>query len=296
MITPPVDVSGPIIDLHSHTNSSDGTLTPAELVALAKTQNISSLAITDHDTFEGYDIAVPLAEASGLDLVRGIELNSRLLLEGSAQPRFVHILVYFLSREPSRIFQNWLAEQQTDRRSRNAKLAKALQDRGVNITLQEVEARGRTLAGRPHFARILVEKGYVTNFEDAFHKYLGEDAPSYVERESNTTEEVIDLARQGGGIPVVAHPIRIGLARAVEHEVLTRFKQAGLVGLEVYHSDHPPALQQYYRVLADELELLPTGGSDFHGAVKPDIELGTGRAHNLRVPAEFLEGLRRFVQ
>jgi hypothetical protein len=296
VITPPVDVSGPIIDLHSHTNSSDGTLTPAELVALAKTQNISSLAITDHDTFEGYDIAVPLAEASGLDLVRGIELNSRLLLEGSAQPRFVHILVYFLSREPSRIFQNWLAEQQTDRRSRNAKLAKALQDRGVNITLQEVEARGRTLAGRPHFARILVEKGYVTNFEDAFHKYLGEDAPSYVERESNTTEEVIDLARQGGGIPVVAHPIRIGLARAVEHEVLTRFKQAGLVGLEVYHSDHPPALQQYYRVLADELELLPTGGSDFHGAVKPDIELGTGRAHNLRVPAEFLEGLRRFVQ
>ena len=86
------------------------------------------------------------------------------------------------------------------------------------------------------------------------------------------------------------------LARAVEHDVLTRFKQAGLVGLEVYHSDHPPALQQYYRVLADELELLPTGGSDFHGAVKPDTELGTGRAHNLRVPAEFLEGLRRFVQ
>jgi hypothetical protein len=296
VVTPPVDVSGPVIDLHSHTNASDGTLTPAELVALAKTKNLSSLAITDHDTFEGYEIAVPLAQASGLDLVRGIELNSRLLIEGSAQPRFVHILVYFPSRHPSEGFQSWLAEQRTDRRSRNAKLAKALQDRGVNITLQEVEARGRTLAGRPHFARILVEKGYVTNFEDAFHKYLGEDAPSYVERESNTTEEVIDLALQGGGIPVVAHPIRIGLARAVEHDVLTRFKQAGLVGLEVYHSDHPPALQQYYRVLADELELLPTGGSDFHGAVKPDTELGTGRAHNLRVPAEFLEGLRRFVQ
>ena len=296
MITPPVNVSAPVIDLHSHTNASDGTLTPAELVALATTKNLSSLAITDHDTFEGYEIAVPLAKASGLDLVRGIELNSRLLVEGSSQPRFVHILVYFPSHQPSESFQNWLAEQRADRRSRNAKLAKALQDRGVDITLQEVEARGRTLAGRPHFARILVEKGYVTNFEDAFHKYLGEDAPSYVERDSNTTEEVIDLARQGGGIPVVAHPIRIGLARAVEHDVLARFKQAGLVGLEVYHSDHPPALQQYYRVLADELDLLPTGGSDFHGAVKPDIELGTGRAHNLRVPADFLEGLRRFVQ
>ena len=166
----------------------------------------------------------------------------------------------------------------------------------MDITLQEVEARGRTLAGRPHFARLLVEKGYVANFEDAFEKYLGEEAPSYVERESKTTEEVINLARQGGGIPVVAHPIRIGLARAVEHDVLTDLKQAGLVGLEVYHSDHPPALQAYYRDLAAELDLLPTGGSDFHGTVKPDIELGSGRAHNVNVPLEFLEGLRRFEQ
>jgi predicted metal-dependent phosphoesterase TrpH len=284
------------IDLHSHTNASDGTLTPAELVALAQRNNLAALAITDHDTFEGYNIAVPLAKASGLELVRGIELNSRLVLGGSAHARFVHVLVYFPLREPSPEFQTWLAEQRADRRARNEKLAQALRDRDVDITLQEVEARGRTLAGRPHFARILIEKGYATNSEDAFVKYLGEDAPSYVERDSNTTEEVIALARRGGGIPVVAHPVRIGLTRAAEHEALTRLKQAGLVGLEVYHSDHQAGLQEYYRELADELDLLPTGGSDFHGAVKPDIELGSGRANNVRVPLDFLEGLKRFVQ
>jgi len=289
------DSASAFIDLHSHTDASDGSLTPAELIALATRTGLAALSITDHDTFAGYDVALPLARAAGLDLVRGIELNSRLLVDAAAQPRFVHVLVYFPSREPTLAFHNWLEEQRTDRRSRNEKLVKALQARGVAITLEEVEARGRSLAGRPHFARILLEKGYVTNFEDAFHKYLGEDAPSYVERDSSTTEEVIELARQGGGIPVVAHPIRIGLARAVEHAVLPRFKEAGLVGLEVYHSDHPPALQEYYRALAGELDLLPTGGSDFHGkSVKPDIELGTGRAHNVRVPLEFLEGLRRF--
>ncbi len=282
------------IDLHSHTNASDGVLSPAELLALAQQKGLAALSITDHDTFQGYNEALPFATAAGFDLVRGIELNSRLYIDGSSQPRFVHMLVYFLTREPSAGFHKWLEDQRLERRDRNEKLIQALRDRGVQITLAEVEARGRSLTGRPHFARLLVEKGYVSNFQEAFEKYLGEDAPSYVERESKTTEEVIQLALEGGGLPVVAHPIRIGLARAIEHAVLARFKQAGLVGLEVVHSDHPPALQAYYRTLAHELELLPTGGSDFHGAaVKPDIELGTGRAGNVRVPIEFLQGLEQ---
>lgn len=285
-----------MIDLHSHTNASDGTLTPAELIALAKRNKLEALAITDHDTFEGYDAALPIANTAGFDLVRGIELNSRLLLDGATQPRFVHVLVYFPSNQPTREFHNWLAQQRAERRERNEKLVKSLQEAGVDITLAEVEARGRTLTGRPHFARVLVEKGYAANFDEAFRKYLGEEAPSYVERDSFTTEEVIKFAREGGGLPVVAHPIRIGMQRATERDVLKRFKQSGLVGLEVYHSEHPPSLQTYYRQLADELQLLPTGGSDFHGAVKPDIDLGSGRDGNVQVPLEFLEGLRRFVQ
>jgi predicted metal-dependent phosphoesterase TrpH len=285
-----------LIDLHSHTNASDGTLTPAELIALAERNRLSALAITDHDTFEGYELALPFAQAVGLDLVQGIELNSRLFLDGVPHPRFAHILVYFPMNAPSREFDIWLDEQRMERRSRNDKLVKTLQDRGVDITLAEVEARGRTLTGRPHFARILVEKGYVSNFDDAFRQYLGEDAPSYVERECNTTEEVIELARVGGGLPVVAHPIRLGLSRASEPALFGRLKQAGLAGLEVYHSEHSPALQAHYRHMAAELDLLPTGGSDFHGTVKPDIDLGTGRSNNISVPLAFLERLRRFVQ
>ncbi len=287
--------SAGFIDLHSHTNASDGTLTPAELIALAKQIGLAALAITDHDTFEGYERALPIANAAGLDLVRGIELNSRLFVDDAGHPKFAHVLVYFPANQPSKGFQDSIEEERAERRSRNEKLVKALRERGVDITLQEVEERGRTLAGRPHFARILVEKGYVANFDDAFRQYLGEDAPSYVERESKTTEEVVAFARAGGGIPALAHPIRLSLPRAAEAAMFAHLKEAGLAGLEVYHSEHPPALQAYYRELAGKLKLLPTGGSDFHGAAKPDIELGSGRGNNVRVPVEFLEGLRSFA-
>ena len=182
MSLPPASSAG-FIDLHSHTNASDGTLTPAELIARAQQNGLAALAITDHDTFEGYERALPIARAAGFDLVRGIELNSRLFIEGAAHPKFAHVLVYFPNHEPSNGFQDWIEEERVERRSRNGKLVNALREQGVDITLREVEERGRTLAGRPHFARILVEKGYVANFDDAFRKYLGEDAPTYVERE-----------------------------------------------------------------------------------------------------------------
>ncbi|MFL6353635.1 MAG: PHP domain-containing protein [Bryobacteraceae bacterium] len=280
------------IDLHSHTNESDGTVTPAELICLAKGTGLSGLAITDHDTFAGYEKAEPLAAEAELDLLRGIELNSRLSPEMDREQRHVHVLAYFPSGAPLQKFSSWLAEEQEDRRTRNRRLIDALQKRGVEITLQEVEARGRSMAGRPHFARILVEKGYAADFHDAFERYLGESAPSYVERQSQTTEEAIQIIRAGGGIPVVAHPVRLSLPQTVERQVLQNLKDAGLLGLEVYHSEHPDELQVYYLRLAEELQLLPTGGSDFHGAAKPGVKLGTGLNDNVRVPREFLDRMR----
>lgn len=161
------------------------------------------------------------------------------------------------------------------------------------MTVEEVERRGKSLAGRVHFARILVEKGYAADPSDAFRRFLGEDAPTYVHRESKSSEEVIEIVRRGNGIPVVAHPIRLGMDRIAERELLIRLKDAGLLGLEIYHSEHPPELQAHYRQLAEELELLPTGGSDFHGSIKPDVDLGTGIRGNVRVPREFLDRMRR---
>ena len=283
------------IDLHTHTNESDGTLSPAELVALAKRSDLAALAITDHDTFSGYEKAVAHAQNAGLQLVRGIELNTRLYTDSGRSHRAVHLLAYFLNGEPGREFTGWLDEERSERRIRNRLLATALQARGMNVTLEEVEARGRTLTGRPHFARVLVEKGYARNFEDAFRRFLGEDAPTYVPRKSKTTDEVITIVRRASGIPVIAHPIRLGVPRAEERDLLLRFKRAGLVGLEIYHSEHSPELQAYYRQLAAELQLLPTGGSDFHGSIKPTVNLGTGADGNVRVPLGFLEDLQAFT-
>ncbi len=280
------------VDLHSHTNESDGTATPAELVQLAMSANLAALAITDHDTFEGFEKALPFARAASFDLIRGIELNSRLYLPGTKQPRFAHVLAYFPSNEPTADFHGWLNQERADRRARNWKLVTALEQRSVAITLEEVEARGRSLTGRPHFARILVEKGYAKTIEDAFQKYLGEEAPSYVERQSHRLEEVIRVVRQGGGVPVIAHPIRLGLAGEQEREVLASAKEAGLLGLEVLHSEHSASAQAHYKKLAEDLDLAPTGGSDFHGDVKPTVRLGEGIAGNVRVPRAFLDGLR----
>lgn len=279
------------VDLHSHTNESDGTLTPAALISLARRIGLSAIAITDHDTFAGYEKARPVAVEAGFDLLRGIELNSILTLPIDG-PRHVHVLAYFPSGAPLPGFSAWLAEEQEDRRTRNRLLIDALRKRGIDITLEEVEARGRSMAGRPHFARILVEKGYASDSDDAFQRYIGETAPSYVERQSQTTEEAIQIVRAGGGIPVVAHPVRLSLPQDIERQMLQQLKNAGLLGLEVYHSEHPPDLQAHYLRLANELKLLPTGGSDFHGAVKPGVHLGTGLNHNIRVPREFLDRMR----
>ena len=281
------------IDLHSHTNESDGTCSPAEVVALAKQIGLDALAITEHDTFTGYNAARKVA--GDLDLICGIELNTRMSSRPSLDRRSVHLLAYFFAEPPARGFIDWLEEERSERRTRNRRLAEKLQARGIAITAEEVEARGRSLAGRPHFARLLVEKGYARNSEEAFSKYLGEYAPSFVPRESKTTPEVIARVRSAGGVPVVAHPIRLGLPRAEERELLIQYREAGLLGLEVYHSEHPPELQAYYRQLAGELGLLPSGGSDFHGMIKPEIELGIGVNGNLRVPTDFLAGLRKTV-
>jgi predicted metal-dependent phosphoesterase TrpH len=283
------------VDLHAHTNESDGSVAPAELVMLAKKVDLATLAITDHDTLSGYEKALPFARQVNLDLVCGIELNTKMDASAGSEGRTAHLLAYFFEGPPSGEFREWLTDQQNARRIRNRKLVESLRNRGFEITLAEVEARGRSLAGRPHFARILVDKGYARNSQDAFDRFIGEQAPCFVERQSISTEKAIQIVRHSHGIPVLAHPIRLGFSRQDEKTALVHFKNAGLVGLEIYHSEHPPELQAHYRQLAAELSFLPTGGSDFHGDPKPDIQLGTGLNGNVRVPREFVDRLRAFA-
>jgi 3',5'-nucleoside bisphosphate phosphatase len=288
----PADLRG-FVDLHSHTDASDGSLPPSGLIELAVSLRLDALAITDHDTFAGYAAAAPVARASGLDLVCGIELNTRLS-QPDGRYQTVHLLAYFLAAPPTEHFVAWLGKLQQERRDRNEKLVKALRDAGVEVTLEEVERIGRSVTGRPHFARALIRRGYATDYQDAFRRFLGEDAPTFVERESPDTEAVIAEVLAGGGLPVIAHPVRLTFPdESTERRTFESFHRAGLVGLEVYHSDHSTECQAYYLEMARSLDLIPTGGSDFHGKPKPDVALGSGR-NNVRVPAGVLAAMREY--
>ena len=274
-----------MIDLHTHTDESDGTYTPAELIAEAASVGLEALGITDHDTLAGYDAAAPLARASGLDLVCGIELSTKL------RGRSVHLLGYFLDAQPSHAFRDWLREQQLSRRDRNQRLAAKLRSMGFAVSLEEVEARGKSLAGRPHFAQVMVEKGYVADTRQAFDDFLDESAKAYVDRREPSFAEGVERILQGGGLPSLPHPVRVPRNGEQFEDLIGEMVDAGLRALEVYHSDHEPADEDLYLGLAQRYGLGITGGSDFHGALKPHIRLGTG-AGNLNVPKAVLDKLR----
>lgn len=273
-----------MIDLHTHTNESDGTHSPEQLIREAARADLEALAITDHDTLAGWATAVEPARAAGLELICGIELSTKL------RGRSVHLLGYFLERPPSPEFQEWLRAMQESRRDRNVRLAARLRSMGIDVSLEEAQAKGRGMTGRPHFARVMVEKGYVADERQAFDEFLDESAPAYVPRIEPSLEEGIERIRAGGGLAVLPHPVRLS-AGPIE-DLLPGMCGMGLDGLEVFHSDHTPEQASHYLDLARKHGLVPTGGSDFHGDLKPGLRLGTGYDGALEVPRWVLEELR----
>jgi predicted metal-dependent phosphoesterase TrpH len=276
-----------MIDLHTHTDQSDGTLSPRELVEEAARVGLQALAITDHDTFAGYDQAVELAARASIDLICGVELSTKY------RGRSVHLLAYFLKQAPTREFRNWVATLEDSRHQRNRELAGKLRERGVDITLEEVSRRAGKIVGRPHFAAAIVEKGYVSSVQEAFDEYLDESAACFVARDEPGFEVATAQILASGGLPVLPHPGRVTAIYNVLEEEVTQMRNAGLRGVEVYHSDHSPSDCAFYAELAGRLGLAATGGSDFHGAAKPRIALGTGIEGNLHVPGSVLAELRR---
>jgi predicted metal-dependent phosphoesterase TrpH len=270
-----------MIDLHSHTNESDGTCSPAELLSEAERAGVRALAITDHDTFAGYDLARGLL-GENVELICGIEISAKL---GS---QTVHLLGYFLNSEAPPSFREWVLELKASRQDRNRRLALRLQDLGLDISLEEAEKRGRGMTGRPHFAQVLKEKGYVASVQQAFDEYLGESAQGYVDRDEPQIFDAIARIRDGDGIASLAHPVRI---KGNLETILPELCRCGLNAMEVYHSDHSVALTNAFLNLSRIHGLLVTGGSDYHGAAKPGIELGKGYG-NLSIPPDLLERLR----
>lgn len=286
-----------MIDLHTHTDRSDGSTKPADLINEACASGLEALAIADHDTLAGYDAALPVANEKGLELVCAVELSTRP--EPSCpgkRERSVHVLGYFLTGAPSAEFRTWLETQQASRRKRNTDLIARLNQLGVNICLGDVEVYGRNQVGRPHFARVLQEHGYVSCYQEAFDRYLADEAEAGVERDEPTLEEGIRRIVDGGGLASLAHPVRLS-QRGCDLEALVRtLMAAGLQGLEVIHSEHSPAHTAEYETLSRELDLIPTGGTDYHGENKPGIRLGTGIDGNVSLHYDFLNQMRERVK
>jgi predicted metal-dependent phosphoesterase TrpH len=277
------------IDLHTHSTASDGTFTPTALVHYAKTKGLRALALTDHDCIDGIKEAMAVGKEVGVEVVPGVELSAKFP-NGT-----MHILGFFVDPSDS-IFLQRLAMLQEARSQRNPKIVKKLQGLGIEITYDEVvAASGGGQVGRPHFASVLMEKGYVKTIAEAFEKYLKNGGPAYVEKDRFSPEESIALIHEAGGVAALAHPFTLHLPVEEMERVLERLTRAGLNGVEVYYSIHSPEQTAQYEQLARKWGLVATGGSDFHGEFKPKIDLGVGTG-DLQVPYSVLEALRQRVR
>lgn len=258
------------IDLHTHSDRSDGTDTPRALVRRAKERGIDVLGLTDHDTTEGWAEAAEAALEEGVTLVRGLEISCKL--EGHG----VHLAAYL----PDPTYEPLAAELRRILDGRDARLPATLEKlRGVGIDIHEHDVRrlaaGAAAVGRPHVADALVEKGVVAHRGEAFDTLLGSHGPAYVQRYAAPLEAMVCTVREAGGVSVIAHPwAKRHDFEALDEERFARLKEIGLVGLEVDHEDHDPQTRDRLRALARNLGLVVTGSSDYHGEGKLDHELG----------------------
>lgn len=273
------------IDLHVHSNQSDGTLTPAELVQLADSIGLSAFALTDHDNTNGISEAIHAAAAASVEVIPGIEFSTRYL------ERDIHIV----GLEPdwkNPVFQKRLNYYQEERRRRNQEMIDKMAADGIQISFDRMkEAFGETIWTRAHFARFLTDNGYVPSMPAAFQTHIGENCKYFIPRPKTIPQEVTELLQLFHGIPILAHPFQYRLQEKDLRQLLASLREAGLIGIEVYYSTYTAEQTDYLLRLASEFDLLPSGGSDFHGTNKPTIALGTGQ-DNLAIPYKILEQLR----
>ena len=276
-----------IIDLHSHTRYSDGSATPQELLTQAQAAGASAVAITDHDTVAGLSEGRAAATELGIEFIDGIEISAEY------SPGTMHILGYFINAE-STSFNATLVELREAREHRNPQIAARLQALGLDIAYEEVERlAGNDVVGRPHFARLLVERGYANSIQDAFNRFLGKGAAAYVEKARLSPAASIALIHEAGGVAVLAHPYQLKLASIEEVErLIVELAALGLDGIEAIYSRHSEDERRTYAQMARRHGLLVTGGSDYHGTYKPDLSIVRGKG-DLAVPYELLDEIRR---
>ncbi|HBA82961.1 MAG TPA: hypothetical protein DCZ95_02590 [Verrucomicrobia bacterium] len=273
-----------MIDLHMHSTFSDGSLTPEELVAEACRVGLTAIALTDHDGTHGLPRFLAASQNTPVRTIPGVEISADF--HGGT----MHMLGYFIRFEDPALNEHleWI---RNGREMRNAEILHKLNALGCHITWEQVVSfSGEDVVGRPHFAQAMIASGFVSNKDQAFDKYLGRGKPAYADRRRLSPAASVKLIRDAGGVPVLAHPFTLNLGSQPLHTLLIELRAAGLEGLEAYYPEHNPAMHKEYLNLAKDMNLVATGGSDFHGSMSPDIRMGFGFG-GLRVPDDIVERL-----
>ncbi len=278
------------IDLHIHSTASDGTLSPIEILELAQSLNLGAIAITDHDTIDGSKDALSFGIPPSIKFLTGVEISA------SPPPLFtfsgsLHILGYDINLEDP-ILNQTLETLQHARKVRNPRILKLLSELGIELSITEIHtAFAGCQHGRPHIAQLMVKKGFAETVDEAFNKYLGKGRPAYVDKYRIDCTKAIEIILNAGGIPVLAHPILLEIEKdEVLEDLIITLKEMGLKGIEVYYPQHSPERIGYYMKIANRHNLLMTGGTDFHGRIKPEIKMGSGTG-DLFIPYELYEAL-----
>lgn len=272
------------IDLHVHSDKSDGSLSPSDLVSYAIKQGVSAFALTDHDTVDGIDEAIAVSKGTSVTVIPGIELST------AYEGKDIHIVGLFIDKEQP-AFRERIGRFANARINRNLEMCDKLTEYGMPITYDELTAAfPDAVITRAHYARLMMQKGYVKSLKEAFERYIGDYGPCFIPRKKITPDEGVRFILSANGLPVLAHPMQYGMGDTRLQQLIDSLKEAGLVAMEAIYCTHTLSEEAKLCKLAKDNGLLISGGSDFHGKAKPGLELGTGYGR-LHVPQEVLDQL-----
>lgn len=280
------------IDLHIHTNFSDGTDSPKEIVEKAEIIGLETIAITDHETIEGFSSL----KTSNIDIICGVEVSASWQeLKVNNQESGIHILFYFVEAKTE--LNKLLKKIRRQKHIRNLEIIDKLKSLNIDIDISDIEKNKNQVLGRPHLAELMMKKGYVETINEAFNNFLGNGKPAYVDLYQVTVDKLLKVARDSKAVPVLAHPHTLNPTKNmltnrkwINKELATKIyelKKMGLQGIETYYSSYDLPTRKMLAQIAEEANLLQTGGSDYHGDIKPGLNLGTGWENKpLNVPNE----------
>lgn len=271
------------IDLHTHSTCSDGTLSPTEVVKEAAKSGLAAIALTDHDTIDGLQEAMEAGKMFGIEVITGIEFSVAADTE-------MHLLGLGFSLDCPEI-KNILDDMIIQRDKRNYEVIELLKNIGIHITIDDIIAQSTSkVTGRTQIAKAMIKKGYVSSIKEAFDKYLSFGKPAFIPRSTLSPEDAIKIIKNSGGKSFLAHLNQIGKTDEELYVILRHLKECGLDGIEGYYTEYTEDMNTRYRKMADNLDLLISGGSDFHGTNKDNYNIGTGKG-NLRIPYKILKNI-----